>query len=96
VAAYVMTDVEVLDQEPYEEYRRRFPATLEPFDGRLLFVGRPGEALEGNWQPRRLVVIEFPSSEQARDWYASPAYQAILPIRLQHAHSPFLTLVEGL
>ncbi len=96
MAAYVITDVEVLDPEPYKEYLQRFPATLAPFDGRLLFVGGPGEALEGDWQPQRLVVLEFPSIEQARDWYASPEYQAILPIRLQHAHSPFLTLIEGL
>lgn len=96
MVAYVITDLEVVNPELYEEYRRRFPATLEPFGGRALVVGGRVEALEGDWHPQRLVALEFPSVEQARAWYASPAYQAILPIRLEHARTHFLTLIEGL
>jgi uncharacterized protein (DUF1330 family) len=96
MAAYVIADVETLEPEPYEEYRRRIPETLAPFGGRPLIVADRAEALEGDWRPYRLVVLEFPSVEQARAWYASPAYQEILPIRLRHADTRFLSLLTGL
>jgi uncharacterized protein (DUF1330 family) len=92
--AYVIADVEVLDPEPYEEYRRGVPTSLQPYGGRFLTRGGPIEVLEGDWQPKRFVVIEFPSPEQARAWYASEEYQKILPIRLQHARSRIF-LAEG-
>lgn len=95
MAAYLIADVEVNDPEAYAEYRRRFDAILERFDGRILVAGGRTEALEGEWLPRRLIVLEFPSAEHARRWYASPEYADILPIRVQHAATHFLTLVEG-
>ncbi len=52
------------------------------------------KVLEGTWNPKRLVVIEFPSAEAARRWYDSPEYRKVLPIRLQHAVSHML-LAEG-
>ena len=95
MAAYVIVDVEVLDPEPYEAYKRGVPATLEPFGGRFVVRGGAYETLEGDWRPQRVVVLEFPSVEQAKAWHASPAYQAILPIRQRHARTNFLTVVEG-
>ncbi len=96
MAAYLLADVEILDPEPYREYQQRALATFEPFGGRYLVRGGRLEALEGDWAPRRLVIIEFPSFEQAKAWYESPAYQEILPIRERYARTNFLTLVEGL
>ena len=93
--AYLIGDVEVVDREAYTEYTRRFDATMQPFGGRLLVAGGNCEAIEGEWLPKRLVILEFPSVQHARDWHASPAYQEILPIRLQHAVTHFVTLVEG-
>ena len=94
MAGYVIVEVEVIDPEPYEEYRARVPATLERYDGRFLVRGGTCETLEGNWQPRRIVVLEFPSVERAREWYTSPEYQQILPIRDQHARSRAI-LIQG-
>lgn len=95
MAAYVIVDVEVLDPEAYREYTRQVPATLEPYGGRFIVRGGAYETLEGDWRPQRIVILEFPSVEQARAWHASPAYTAILPIRHRHARTNFLTVVEG-
>lgn len=95
MAAYVIVDVEVLDPEPYDEYRRGVPATLERYGGRFVVRGGAAETLEGEWRPQRVVVLEFPSVERAKAWHASPEYAAILPIRRRHARTTFLTVVEG-
>ena len=95
MAAYLLADVEVLDPEPYAEYRHRFDAILAQYSGRILVNGGAVESLEGNWRPRRLVVLEFPSADHARRWHTSPEYAEILPIRLHYAATRFITLVEG-
>ncbi len=96
MAAYVIVDVEVTNQEAYEEYRRQVPATLEKYGGRFAVRGGRYETLEGSWQPQRIVVLEFPDFERAKQWHASPEYQAIIPLRTKNARTNFLTVVEGL
>jgi uncharacterized protein (DUF1330 family) len=95
VAAYVIVDVEVHDPQGYQEYTRQVPQTLQPYGGKFIVRGGKVETLEGSWDPKRVVVLEFPSADQARAWHASAAYQAILPIRQRHATTNFLTVVEG-
>lgn len=95
MAAYVIVDVEVLDSEAYKAYTAAVPATLAPFGGRFIVRGGRSETLEGNWNPSRIVVLEFPSFDAAKGWHASPEYQAIVPLRLRHARTNFLTVVEG-
>ena len=95
MAAYVIVDVEVANQDAYEEYRRQVPATLQPYGGRFAVRGGRYETLEGSWQPQRIVVLEFPDFDRAKQWYGSPEYQAIVPLRTRHARTNFLTVVEG-
>ncbi len=95
MAAYMIVDVEVTNQEAYEEYRRQVPATLEKYGGRFVVRGGRHETLEGSWQPQRVVVLEFPDFERAKQWHASPEYQAIIPLRTANARTNFLTVVEG-
>jgi uncharacterized protein (DUF1330 family) len=95
MAAYVIVDVAVVEPEPYEEYRRRVPATLERYGGKFIVRGGSSETIEGHWQPQRIVVLEFPSVEQAKAWHASPEYQEIVPIRERHARTSFLTVIQG-
>jgi uncharacterized protein (DUF1330 family) len=94
MAAYIVADVEVTNPEGYAGYTREVPSTLAPFGGEFVVRGGRTETLEGDWQPKRLVVIRFDSLEQAQAWYRSPAYQAILPIRKQHSRGSILC-VEG-
>jgi uncharacterized protein (DUF1330 family) len=95
MAAYVIVGVDVTDPEAYSDYSRDVPATLAPYDGRFLVRGGDFSVLEGAWPSSRIVVLEFPSIEQAHAWHESPAYQAILPIRQQHAKTHFMVAVEG-
>ena len=74
MAAYVIIDVDVTDAEAYGAYGRAAGPTVEQYGGKLLARGGMSEALEGSWEPGRIVVIEFQSGEQARRWYNSAEY----------------------
>jgi uncharacterized protein (DUF1330 family) len=94
MAGYVVAEVEVTDSATYEEYRKLVPATVARYGGKYLVRGGAVERKEGGWEPKRLVVLEFPSLEQARTWYHSPEYAPALALRLKAARSKVL-LVEG-
>ena len=94
MAGYAIGDVEVLNEEAYGEYRRRFDAILAQFGGRILINGGRPDPVEGNWEPRRLVVLEFPSVDLARQWLSSSEYGEIAPIPQEHATTHFQTIVE--
>lgn len=94
MAGYVIAEVEVTDSATYEEYRKLVPATVAKYGGKFLVRGGAVEPKEGGWQPKRLVVLEFPSLEQARAWYHSPEYAPALALRTKAARSKVL-LVEG-
>ena len=93
--AYVVVDVDVRDAQAYEEYRRKAPATITAAGGRYLVRGGAVTHVEPGWDPHRFVILEFPSLAAAQAWYRSPAYQAILPIRLSATRSRMM-MVEGL
>ncbi len=95
MAAYVVVDVEVLDPENYRAYTQAVPATIAFFGGRFLVRGGATEPLEGAWNPKRAVLLEFPDVDQARAWHASPEYQAILLFRHRNARTNFLAILEG-
>lgn len=75
------------------EYIQRIDATMAPYGGRFLVHGGRLTPAEGAWGGD-VVILEFPSPDDAREWYASPAYQEILPLRTQHSDS-MAALVEG-
>lgn len=93
--AYIIANIEVTDPVGYEEYRRLAGATLAAYGGRFLVRGGAVETLEGEWQPRRLIVLEFESLEQVRQWYHSPEYQEAKAVRERTARSN-IVMVEGL
>ena len=92
--AYVIVNTDIRDAASYEEYRRRAPATVQAHGGRYLARGGSMEILEGDWKPVRVVMLEFPSLEQAKGWLASPEYREIMPIRQRCARCDFV-LVDG-
>ena len=95
MAVYVIVNVRVTDSARYEEYRGKVPATIARYGGRYLARGGAVEALEGDWQPERLVVLEFESMERFREWYDSPEYAPLKQLR-QEAAATQLVVVEGL
>jgi uncharacterized protein (DUF1330 family) len=94
MAAYVLVDIEVTDAEPYADYRRQVPPIVEKFGGKYLVRGGDLETLEGDWTPRRLVVLEFPSVEKARQFYDSEEYRPLKSLRISSTDSK-MVLVEG-
>jgi uncharacterized protein (DUF1330 family) len=94
MTAYVIADIDIHDPEAYREYVALTPATLQPHGGRFVVRGGSCQVVEGDWQPGRVVVIEFPSADDARNWYDSPDYAAAKAIR-QRASTGKLLLVEG-
>lgn len=75
------------------DYIERIQATLDPFGGRFVVHGAEVEVREGEW-PGTVVIIEFPDVQAARDWYVSPAYQEILPLRTDHIDGAAI-IVDG-
>ena len=94
MSAYVIAEVDITDPVAYEEYRKLVPATIARYGGKYLVRGGAVETKEGGWQPKRFVVLEFASMDQARKWYHSPEYAPVLALRLKAARSKLL-LVEG-
>ena len=93
--AYVIVDVTVTDPAVMEEYRKQVPATLAKYGGRFIVRGGAHQTVEGDWKPNRLVVLEFPSIEQAKRWYDSEEYREPKAMRLR-AGCANLVMVEGI
>lgn len=94
MAAYVIAYVDITDPVRYEEYKRLVPPTLEQYGGKFIVRGGKLEALEGDWKPKRLVVVEFESFERAMQWYTSTEYAKAKELRQQTAISNVI-IVEG-
>ena len=94
MAAYVIVDLVVTDPVTMDEYRKQVPATLAKYGGRFLVRGGAHHTVEGDWKPNRVVVLEFPSLEQARRWYDSEEYREPKAMRLRAGRAN-LIMVEG-
>ena len=92
--AYVINDMEITDPQRFEEYKRLSPPTVAAYGGRCLARGGEVTALEGGWQPRRLVMLEFPSVDQAQAWLNSPEYAPARRLRQLSANSR-MVVIEG-
>ena len=92
MAAYIIFDVEDID--PGDEYVKLAGESLAPFQSKAIIHGDMVEVLGGDWEPKAVVMLEFESMEQARQWYNSPAYSKAKDI-LRRAASTNVILVEG-
>jgi uncharacterized protein (DUF1330 family) len=93
--AYLIVNVEVSDTARYQEYVRQVKPTVEAYGGRYLVRGGRTEVLEGNWAPKRMVVIEFPDAARARAWWDSPEYASAKKIRQESAETDMI-IAEGM
>jgi uncharacterized protein (DUF1330 family) len=94
VAAYVIADIEVTDPPAYDEYRKGVPETIARYGGRYLCRGGAVQVLEGDYVPRRFVILEFPDAAALRRWYDSPEYRPLREVR-KRASKGSLFMVEG-
>jgi uncharacterized protein (DUF1330 family) len=91
---YVIAEVEVTDLATMQKYGEKVPETLAAFNQQYVVRSSKTQSIEGE-PPKGVVVIAFDSVEKAREWYDSPAYAAIRPIR-QRAAKSRIFIVEGL
>jgi uncharacterized protein (DUF1330 family) len=92
--AYVIGHIKVKDAEKWDAYRSGVPATLAPWGAELVFRGRNAAVLAGDHAHTDVVVIRFPDRAAADGWHASPAYQALIPLRRQAADVVLLAYDE--
>ncbi len=92
---YVIVEIDVTDPVAYEEYKKQASATVVSYGGKYLVRGGAAETLEGERQPKRIVVLQFESMERARAWWNSEEYSEPKKLR-QCCAITQMTLVEGI
>jgi uncharacterized protein (DUF1330 family) len=92
--ALVIVEIDVHDSAAYEGYRSLVPASVDAYGGRFIARGGATENLEGDWAPERIVVLEFPSLERAKQWWNSPEYSEAKSIRMRAARTRMI-VTEG-
>jgi uncharacterized protein (DUF1330 family) len=93
MSAYVIAEIEVTDPAAYEDYRKQVPGVVEKYKGKFIVRGGKIESMEGGWSPKRMVVVEFPSMDEALKFYRSPEYRPLIALR-QCASKGKLIIVE--
>ncbi|MYB77500.1 MAG: DUF1330 domain-containing protein [Chloroflexi bacterium] len=94
MAGYAIIHNAVTDESLYAEFREQAAATIEKYGGRYLVRGGAAEAVEGDWVPDRIVVVEFASVAQAKAWFNSPEFAAAKQVRAKCAEA-IVAIVEG-
>jgi uncharacterized protein (DUF1330 family) len=94
MSAYVIVDIEVTEPVRYESYKAMAPASIGRYGGRYIARGGRTEILEGDWSPRRVVILEFDSVDRARQWLESPEYRDARRLRHETARTNMI-VVEG-
>jgi uncharacterized protein (DUF1330 family) len=94
MAAYVIVETDVYDPAQYERYKAAAPDTIATYGGRYAVRGGELRVLEGDWLPKRLVILEFDDLEAATRWYESPEYQEVKQLR-EGAATFRVVAVEG-
>ena len=94
MSAYVISDVDILDDELIKEYRLLAQESIAKYGGRYLARGGRVEPVEGGWTPKAIVIVEFPDMARAKAWYQSAAYAKALTVRAR-ALDRRLIFVDG-
>jgi uncharacterized protein (DUF1330 family) len=94
MAAYLIFDVDIRDMARYQDFMAGVKPALEAAGARYLVRGGEHKVWEGDWEPRRLVLIEFPSARAAEAFYRGDVYASLKAVR-DECSSARLVLVEG-
>ncbi len=92
--AYIIVEIDIHDTTQYEEYKKLTPASLLPFQGKFIVRGGETELLEGDSEPKRIVVLEFPSKELAKAWWSSNEYAPAKELR-QRIATTRMIIIKG-
>ena len=94
MSAYLIAEVEVTDPAVFEQYRAGVPATIAAYGGKYLVRGGALEALEGTWQPKRVIILQFDSMARLKEWYQSKEYAPLIALRKAGAKTNVIA-IEG-
>lgn len=94
MCAYVIVEIDVVDPAGYEEYKQLASATVEKYGGKYIIRGGAAETLEGDWNPKRIVVLQFDSIQRAKEWLNSEEYREPRKMRHRTARTR-MVVVEG-
>jgi uncharacterized protein (DUF1330 family) len=94
VPAYVIVEIDILDPIGYEEYKKQAAATVHQYGGKYIVRGGKTEVLEGDWDPKRIVILEFESIQRAKEWLHCEEYRAPRKMRHRTARTNMI-VVEG-
>ena len=92
--AYIIIEVSIHNPTEYEDYKKLTSPSLKPFDGKFIVRGGKAETLEGDWNPERIVVLEFPTIEKAKAWWNSEGYAPAKALR-QRTSKTKMIVVPG-
>src|SRR5690349_4002298 len=92
--AYIIVDVAINDPVEYEAYKNLTPPSIAAYDGKFIVRGGETNTLEGDWNPGRIVVLEFPSVARANEWWYSAEYAPAKAIRHKTATTKMI-VVDG-
>jgi uncharacterized protein (DUF1330 family) len=94
MSAYVIVEIDIVDPVGYEKYKKLAGATVEKYGGKYIVRGGKAEVLEGDWHPKRMVVLQFESLQRAKEWLNSEEYREPRKMRHRTARTNMI-LVEG-
>jgi len=92
MSAYVIVEIDIVDPTGYEEYKKLAGATVEKYGGEYIVRGGAVETLEGDWKPKRIVVLEFESVQRAKEWLNCEAYREPRKMRHQTAKTKMIVV----
>ena len=95
MSAYVIVEIEIVDPTGYEEYKKQAAASVLKHGGKYIVRGGKTEVLEGDWKPKRIVVLQFDSMARAKEWLHCEEYREPRKVRHRTAKTNML-LVEGI
>jgi len=94
MAGYIIVEIDVTDPVGYEEYKKLAGATVAAYGGEYIVRGGVTETLEGDWQPKRIVILEFVRVERAKEWWDCAEYSDPKKMRQRTANTKMI-VVEG-
>ena len=93
--AYIIVEIDIVDPVGYEEYKKLAKATVDKYGGKYIVRGGETEVLEGDWKPKRIVMLEFESVQRAKEWLNCEEYREPRKMRHRTAKTNMI-LLEGL
>ena len=92
--AFVLVEITIHDHDLYAEYKKLTPTSIDAFGGKFVIRGGKAISMEGDWNPERIVLLEFPNVQLAQEWWDSEQYAQAKEIRQKSAFTKMI-IVEG-